>query len=100
MLFTKFKKGVTWLRRDFGEQLKEALDANLVVDLRKLPEFIGRDRVVENMISRGELEEANYSDIRKQTQVEVVREKRAKIEQTRQEQMDKEEAALRKAMDL
>lgn len=96
----KVKKGLTWLKNDIRKQLMEDLIKNHVVDLDSVPNFNGRDKVIENMISREELEEANYLDIQKQTQIEVVREKCAKVKQTRQEQLDKEEAALRKAMDL
>lgn len=100
MLFTKFKKGATWLRRDFEEQLKETLNSNLVVDLRNMTDFIGRDKVIENMVSREELEEANHADIINQTQIEVMRNKQTTKEQTRQKQLDKEEAALKTVMGL
>ena len=96
MLFTKFKKGITWLRRDFEKQLKETLGANHVVNICSLPLFEGRDRVIENMISRGEIEEANHADIQKQTQIEVMRKKQVLVEQTRKEQLKKEEAEMLK----
>lgn len=100
MLFMKLKKGGTWLRRDFEVQLKNALAENLVVDLGKMVDFPGRDRLIENMISREELKEANYSDIQKQKEVDDLRKKQAIVELMRQEELAKEEAALRKAMDL
>jgi hypothetical protein len=94
MLFTKFKKGAAWLQRDFEEQLKETLDANHVVNVCSLPLFEGRDRVIENMISREELEEADHADIAKQTQIEVVRNKQALIDKSRKEQLKREEAEM------
>jgi hypothetical protein len=96
MMFTKFKKGATWLRRDFEERLNETLSANHVIDFNDLPNFEGRDKVIENMISRGELEEANYSDIQKQIQIEVMQSKQALKEQNRKEQLKREEAEMLK----
>jgi hypothetical protein len=100
MLFAKFKKGTAWLRRDFEEDLKERLSENLTADLNDMVNFPGRDKIVANMLSREELEEANYSDIQEQKRIDTLRKKQSMVEQTRQEEIAKEEAALRKAMDL
>lgn len=86
------------MRRDFERQLKEMLDANLVVNTCKMVKFVGRDKVIENMISRGELEEANYSDIERQEQTEAVRKKQASTEKNRQERLEEEEAKLRELL--
>lgn len=96
----KVKKGITWLQRDFEKQLKKELGTNVVVDTRNMIKFIGRDKVIENMISRGELEEASYSDVQLQKQTENIRKKQAVAEKNRQEQMREEEIKLKKVMGL
>lgn len=96
----KLKKGTAWLQRDFRVQLENVLAKNLVVDLGNMVDFPGRDRLIKNMISCEELEEANYSDIQKQKETDDLRKKQAMVELTRREELAKEEVALRKAMDL
>lgn len=100
MLFTKVKKGITWLRRDFEEHLKKTLDANHVVDLGKLVDFEGRERVIESMIIREELEEANYSDIQKQKKLDKQLKQQLIQEEKCRDKVKEEEEALAKVMGL
>lgn len=100
MLFTNYKKGITWLRRDFDDQLKKALTENHVVDLRTLVNFEGKDRVIDNMISREELEEASYADIQKQKAIISEREKILAVRRNEKNKLEEEEAALKAAMGI
>jgi hypothetical protein len=94
----EIKKGMAWLRRDFEDQLGKALTENHTVNLDKLINFPGRDIVIENMISRKDLDRARYDDLQIQRKIEEKRMAETTIRCNLKNKLKEEEAALRAAM--
>lgn len=94
------KKGNKWLQREFMEQLEKQLAVNHTINISQMVNFVGRERLVENMISRGEIEEAGCSDLQIQENVEREKKKTATEKSNLKTKLEKEEAALAAAMGI
>lgn len=94
MSCTMFKKGLAWLERDFLQELEDHLNDNFVVDVAKLIKFSGRDKIIANMLSRGELEKVTTADTRVQEKINYIRKEEGKKKANDKKRLQQEEEEL------
>ena len=94
----KVKKGSKWLRRDFEQQLEKELSGNVVVDLNTLPDFVGRDLYIANLLSCQAVEEAIDADILAQEKINRKALKAAAKRERERNRLEEEEEALKRKL--
>ena len=99
-MLMKVKRGKIWLQHKFKEQLTVALNHNHVVDLNEMVNFEDRDEFITDMIIRGDIEEATQSDINRQDRINKQRKEDSMKEANHLNQLEQEEADLKKIMGL